>query len=483
MRKDHPYHLRGLASNSGVLLLSSFLLKAMQIIFFPIYTRYVSPAEMGQSEAVLAVSAIVFPVLVMGLDGAFSAYYFKPDGESREAAVFQTVLWTLGGMSLLPLFGTFFARQMAEVILARADLAPLLGLAFLGVVAQLWALPFGLALRMKNQLKRYAFLQVLASFIQILVMLLCLLVFDLKEASFVLAYLAYGTASLLLFASAYRVRPQLKSFDRPLLRSLLGYGLPLFPNTMALLVLALADRYLLLHFHGEKAVGLYGVSLRLVTLLHVLLTSIGTAYTSFAFGSEGREGSKAQYRRVMQLLNFILLGLVFTGSLFVPEFMRVMTSPAYQESASPVLFLFFGQWLYAVTMIAGYGISFRKKSGYLLLASIPAALLNLGLNYLLIPQHGIWGAGFTTFLAYVLMASITVFMSKRLYPCDYGLTRIFVIGISLLLLAQYTQSYSFYVKLLPWALGIFVLCIGMRSALQEGLRLLRYFLKGGLFRG
>ena len=71
------------------------------------------------------------------------------------------------------------------------------------------------------------------------------------------------------------------------------------------------------------------------------------------------------------------------------------------------------------------GIYVKKKTIYLLFVTGSAAIINIILNYLLIPEYKMWGAAFSTAAAYVVMAYLLFLVSRRLYPVTYEYGRIF----------------------------------------------------------
>jgi O-antigen/teichoic acid export membrane protein len=61
----------------------------------------------------------------------------------------------------------------------------------------------------------------------------------------------------------------------------------------------------------------------------------------------------------------------------------------------------------------------KNKTTYIMLACWLVALINIGLNALLIPLFGIAGAGAATGISYLLFALSYSIVSRRLWPIDY----------------------------------------------------------------
>ena len=58
-----------------------------------------------------------------------------------------------------------------------------------------------------------------------------------------------------------------------------------------------------------------------------------------------------------------------------------------------------------------------------------AALVNLGLNLWLVPDHGIMGAAVANAVSFFIMAALTLLKSERLYPVGYEKKPVFLMSV------------------------------------------------------
>ena len=144
-----------------------------------------------------------------------------------------------------------------------------------------------------------------------------------------------------------------------------------------------------------------------------------------------------------------------------------MTAEAYMESFKPLRDLMFAQSIYAMTTIVGYGIYFEKKSKYSLIAVTAGAILNLGLNFILIPKFGIQAAALTTLLGYLLNYLITLYFSKEVYPCQYGEIRVGLISALLYFISFMGENTGFIVKIIIWILCAAVATLVFKDILKR----------------
>lgn len=453
--------ISGFIKGSSILVLSNISLKAINFFLLPLYTSDLTPKMIGISDSVTTLMGILFPLLTMGLDSAFSAFYFEKEDPRRSEKVFSTLTILFLLLGLFPLLLMPAARAVSSLLFHTPEYSYIIRFALFSVSFNLWYLPFSLELRLKNKMFLFGLSNVIASLSMVLLNVLFVSVLHLGESALILSTMIVHAENLVLLLLFVKKLPERALFDSDLMKKMLGFSIPLVPMSLMLWVLSLSDRYILLHFHGEAAVGLYGIGLRFTNLMNVVISAVSMAYTTFAFSSKEDKDAKRNYYFIFSIESFVLISVAFTVGLFGEEIVRLMTAEAYSSSYLALRDLMFSQAFFAMTSIVGYGIYFEKKSVYSLVAVTAGALLNLGLNLALIPRYGISAAAFTTLLGYALNFSLTLFFSEKLYPCDYGQKRVLIILLLLYAVCFAAIRASLWVKLLVWIAcmaGVFFSC-------------------------
>src|SRR5207247_9791412 len=75
-------------------------------------------------------------------------------------------------------------------------------------------------------------------------------------------------------------------------------------------------------------------------------------------------------------------------------------------------------------LLGSIGIGIEKRARYYPMITAAAAATNIGLNFLLIPRHGIAGAAWATVFSYALMAALGIVLSHGLYPVPFETRRL-----------------------------------------------------------
>jgi O-antigen/teichoic acid export membrane protein len=78
---------------------------------------------------------------------------------------------------------------------------------------------------------------------------------------------------------------------------------------------------------------------------------------------------------------------------------------------------------------ASTGLQITKKTGIISFITIATTLLNVGLNYLLIPMYSYYGAAFAFMLSQILFFILMYVYAQRNYPIPYELKKVLIVTI------------------------------------------------------
>jgi O-antigen/teichoic acid export membrane protein len=122
-----------------------------------------------------------------------------------------------------------------------------------------------------------------------------------------------------------------------------------------------------------------------------------------------------------------------------------------------------------------YGLFYRRRNGWIPVATLLAAAVNVGLNVILIPRWGGIGAALATLIAYVALLVLVTLVSRR--HCRQTLTRrevLELVGLAFLLVPVAVAAVldASWVWRLPLKLAVNALILAglwWRGYLTEGL--------------
>ena len=93
--------LRRLGRHSAIYGIGGLVSRVIAVLLLPIYTRYLTPADYGKIETLLALTTVMGLILRAGITSAFFRFYFDVDDDAGRLRVLRTSFWfTMGGGTL-----------------------------------------------------------------------------------------------------------------------------------------------------------------------------------------------------------------------------------------------------------------------------------------------------------------------------------------------------------------------------------------------
>jgi O-antigen/teichoic acid export membrane protein len=231
--------------------------------------------------------------------------------------------------------------------------------------------------------------------------------------------------SAVLFSPVYlwHLVPDLGlTFSRPILGRLLAFGLPGVPSSLASMAMSYVDRFFLQHYCSTKEVGLYSLGYSIGLVINLAVQAVQLAWPAHMFVIARRPDAEKQ---LSKMLTYYVAGMGFAGlsvSVLTPEILTIMTTPQFYPAGTVVPFITVSYVLYGTRFMVNSGLEIHNKLYYSALIIVGSALMNLLLNFLLIPPYGMLGAAVATLLSYgvLLLAQASVNLRFWHIPYQYG---------------------------------------------------------------
>jgi O-antigen/teichoic acid export membrane protein len=237
----------------------------------------------------------------------------------------------------------------------------------------------------------------------------------LKKGVFGVLYsnlLIYGLSAVLLgFFILKKYRPKI-SFSQS--RKLISYGLPLILSMSGWFVMHMSSRYFLANYRGLEEVGIYGLGYRVVTILQILIVMpFQLAYGPYIFSYEHEPELKKKISRIFTYLMAVLFlstwGMAVLSRVIIP----IIAPPEYHPASSVILAILPSIIALGIYFWAASLLHLERKTKIIGFIVAGSALINLILNYLLIPRFGWPGAAIATNLSFFLSMFFNLFFGLK----------------------------------------------------------------------
>jgi O-antigen/teichoic acid export membrane protein len=208
------------------------------------------------------------------------------------------------------------------------------------------------------------------------------------------------------------------------------YSLPLVPYSFFLGVNQLSDRYFIAHMIDIDAAGIYAFTYIMVSAAFLLAASL--SYVIYPYLSrlwqDGEMQEVSRYIDIGQKI-FVFFGLPIAFGVYViyRPLVTLLAGDGFVVSDAVVVWITAGHFFFGLCCIIGYIIDLSKKTVIYLKILLFTSLINLLLNWLLIPIIGMQGAAISTAVTYAVQLLALSRMSSTLVPFRVAINRRFLL--------------------------------------------------------
>lgn len=431
--------LRRLARHSAIYGLGGIVSRILAVLLLPLYTSYLTRADYGKIETLVAGSTVLVILLRAGISTAFFRFYFDSTDAVRRLVVVRTSFWfTMASATVGLLAGMVLAAPISHALFGTGADANLVRAAFVGIWAQMNYEQLTSLFRAEERSTEFVLASLANIAVTIGATILLVVVWE-QGALGVIAGNFVGTLAVYLALLAVHREQLGLQFSRPLLREMNRFGVPLVPAALALIAVNFSDRFFLVHLADLDEVGLYEIGVRIASAMVLLLTAFRMAWPAFAYSIEDDEEAKRTYAFVLTYLVAVASWLALALGLLAPWLVRLLTQPEFYEGQRVVAPLAFGGMAYAAYIVMAIGVGRAKRTQFNWVITGVAALVNVALNLILIPPYGMMGAAVATVAAYGVMFVAMTWYAQRVFPTPYQWRRVLTAvaaAIGLLLLGK-----------------------------------------------
>lgn len=387
-----------------------------------VLTRILTPDQYGWYALAVSLMALCQSALFGWLDLGAKRFYERALSEGRLPVLAATVYLGLGfstavlGVACLVGFGLLQLDHGLVILLAIGAAATFVR------EASVLSKTFQLAALARN---RYVFMECGESVLA-LVAGLALCWYAGLGAAGMLCGMLVGAAAVVA-SDAVQIVRRLRGavVDLLLQRDIVRFATPISLSFSAEYVVASADRLLVEYFLGSAALGVYAVSYsmadRAVTAVFLAISVAAYPLVIRAFEREGGEGARRQALENAELMMTFAVPAWGGFTLASGYIAHVMAGPAFAPSAARLMpIIAAAVFLNAVRAhYVAHAMHLTKRTWEILVASVPAAIINVVLNIVLLPRAGLMGAAWASLIAYAVALAISMWQAHVYFPLPF----------------------------------------------------------------
>lgn len=213
-----------------------------------------------------------------------------------------------------------------------------------------------------------------------------------------------------VFARLHRIGTDVRKIAR--------YGLPLVGWFVASYTLNVSDRYVIQFFRGAGEVGIYAANYTFSAGIGGLMAAPVLLATHPLLMRAWDGGRRDVAERWLGLIVewFVVAGVLAVGILavFSADVARLLLGPEFREGHVVIPIAMAGAVAWQLGLYAQKPLEFEGRVRSVLWIGVAAAVLNVGINLLLVPVFGYVAAACSTVVSYVAYAMLTAWMGRRI---------------------------------------------------------------------
>lgn len=206
-------------------------------------------------------------------------------------------------------------------------------------------------------------------------------------------------------------------------RFALAMSLPLIPHMLAGSILNHSDRLMITSICGEEYTALYSITYTCSAIISMVFNSLNQAWVPW-FNDCFFHKRDSQVKQATLIYNILFFLITLGGIAIGPELLRIVGGEKYMPALSMMPIVMVSCFFQFTN---GFFVNvevFEKKTYITALGTTIAALLNVGLNFWLIPLYGYQVGALTTLIGFLFLfvyhSTICRFLLKKrlteLYP-------------------------------------------------------------------
>jgi O-antigen/teichoic acid export membrane protein len=207
------------------------------------------------------------------------------------------------------------------------------------------------------------------------------------------------------------------SVDRAAWRALLLAALPVGAALAVTEIYFRADTFIISLFRDFDEVGAYSLAYRVIELLAVLpavvMTSVFPLLSRYLGSGGSRERAAVTVDAAGDLFLAVGVPIAAGGLVVAPQLVELVAGDGFEEAVDPLRILLFAGALASVSGLLGYALIAGGRQTSALLLAIVALVLNLALNFALVPSLGVDAAAAVALASELVMVVGGLWLVRR----------------------------------------------------------------------
>ena len=435
--------LEKLAKQTAIYGISTIVVRFLNYLLTPYYTRIFDQGEYGIVTDIYALIPFALVLLSMGMESSYFRFTTRAEEEGGDVAkkkreVFATT-WGITSLNAIIffvavwLFSSPISRVMGAAYVEHTEYVSIVAaIIMLDVFAMI---PFS-RLREQGRAMRFVLLKALSVLLNV-TLAIGFGMAGLYDTEFgvgwvLIANLIASVVTLVaLLPSTNRVVPRI---NRVLLRRILVYSLPLLISGIAGTANEFIDRQMIKYLTPETTamaeLGIYGAIVKIAVVMTLFTQMYRLAAEPFFLAGFKKEEFKEANAASMKY--FVIASMViFLGITLFSDMFALIVGSNFRDGIDILPVVLLSNVLAGIWFNLSFWYKREEKTKYAMSITFLGLFITIALSFVLVPKMGFRGAAWVRLVAEGAMVVWSYLLCKRHYPIPYDLARIgeyFLVG-------------------------------------------------------
>lgn len=395
-----------LMKNTMIIAIGNICTKCISFFMLPLYTSLLSTSEYGTVDMIHVIVSLSVIIMTFQLEQAVFRYLIEARGDSEKQKDYITTTMVFVGtvnvvcITILSIFFRIINYQYTFYVIATIVVS-IIGAIFLQVTRGLG----------------YTIVYAMGSFISgslnVILNVLFIAFLGWKVDGMLLAALIANLVSSFYVGLKIKIWTflQFQNFKICSLKELLKYSIPLIPNTICWWIIKGSDKVVINAFIGVAANGIYSVAYKFPSIFSMITNVFHISWTESTAENIESDDNVVFVQQVMNKTIRIYSTVNISIIAIMPFVFSFFVSEGFKEAYFYIPLLMTGSLFHSIANLYGSLYTALKKTNEIAKTTFLAAIINLGINIILVKYIGIYAAAVSTVLAYAI---ITYIRHKRI---------------------------------------------------------------------
>lgn len=411
--------------------------KIVPLIMVPIVTRLMpNSTYYGISDLSNTIISLASAIAVMGMyDAMYRMFFEREEKEYKKDICSTTITYTIGASIVISVLMIIFRAPISQLFYGDRQYENMVYICAVATLVSATNSIISAPTRMQNQRKIFLITNTVSPILSYSISIPLILQGHYLIA-LPLASAISGATMELVFYFLNHSWFAMRRFNKKYLKQLLAIAIPLMPNFLIYWVFNSSDRVMISNLLNVGEAGIYSVGSKLGLASQLIYTAFAGGWQYFAFKTMKEDNQVESNSRIFEYLGIVS----FIATTFICAWSygiyRLFFTGDYVRGYIISPYLFLAPLLQMLFQVIANQFLVVKKTWPNLFILGSGAVVNILLNFTMIPKIGIEGASIATLIGYivsdvicciVLLKMKLMVISKRFIICSLIMTAYFIL--------------------------------------------------------